>query len=659
MSKYTGKTETLIWRYPGIAPHRRRSQGQFETISAPLAVPGGTGFDSSNFALVGIEDLTDLTKPRFQRMLDNFAASPGAFKYVRGFNLLTDTWPSGKDIDLEPALKPLTELRKRNLIPFIVLGWLPEEVRGNAAPLTYSAADLEKWSMLIRQFVDQLISIWGADDVRHWYFEVWNEPNISLFGGDKWAFDSYNDFYRATAQAVESSQVPSAIQLGGPTVVYAAPTEGLVWISNFLTFVDEGDLKCDFVSFHRKGDFRPTGVPNLARVVGSLLEVADQAISTNPEKFSNIAIINDECDMLVGFELPYEPRMTAQFASWLMAITIAYDWLQSTPDFSGLSEVIAFEGFNTNLAEEATYSFPEFGLRFMAGSDNANLQLVEDCFDGRRSLLTNARTDSDFLKIPAYSFYELLRLMGDQHLSNFSPEHLYPNTNLFMLGTFSSNAISIALTVHPALAGSDVGTMNSDLIVEDVPWPTVNWAVFVISDEAPNSFAAAGGVMDTCGNTKAVRDAQELVAGSISVDSKGPAKAGYNVSVLDGKLNASVSVGPYDVLLLWITRHKIGFPGSSEWLEATVEDEGVVLRWTPSSDPSFLTYWVVACETEWDDQAMEYPPWYVVSDNSKQWLRSAMMVDTDPPPGPRRYRVDVASADFTASFSAYTDIIDV
>lgn len=46
--------------------------------------------------------------------------------------------------------------------------------KGNTAP----PADHDKWSWFIRTFVRHLLDRYGRTEVRQWFFEVWNEPNL-------------------------------------------------------------------------------------------------------------------------------------------------------------------------------------------------------------------------------------------------------------------------------------------------------------------------------------------------------------------------------------------------------------------------------------------------------------------------------------------------
>src|ERR1700748_1679496 len=64
---------------------------------------------------------------------------------------------------------------------------------GNITP----PKSLDDWGAFIRLFAQHLIGRYGAQEVRKWNFEVWNEPNIMgiFFGGTQ---AQYFDFYRAT-----------------------------------------------------------------------------------------------------------------------------------------------------------------------------------------------------------------------------------------------------------------------------------------------------------------------------------------------------------------------------------------------------------------------------------------------------------------------------
>ena len=43
--------------------------------------------------------------------------------------------------------------------------------------------DYAKWQELVRVVTAHLVQRYGADTVRGWYFEVWNEPDIDYWHG--------------------------------------------------------------------------------------------------------------------------------------------------------------------------------------------------------------------------------------------------------------------------------------------------------------------------------------------------------------------------------------------------------------------------------------------------------------------------------------------
>jgi xylan 1,4-beta-xylosidase len=73
------------------------------------------------------------------------------------------------------------------LKPFVELGFMPEQLasgnqtvfywKGNVTP----PSDYNKWSDLVTASINHWISRYGREEVITWPFEVWNEPNLSVF----------------------------------------------------------------------------------------------------------------------------------------------------------------------------------------------------------------------------------------------------------------------------------------------------------------------------------------------------------------------------------------------------------------------------------------------------------------------------------------------
>ncbi len=92
--------------------------------------------------------------------------------------------------------------------PFIELGFMPSGLAsGTQTCFYYKAnvtppADYGMWADLIRALTQHLVDRYGLDEVRSWFFEVWNEPNLSYFWGGTQA--EYFKLYESAVRAVKS-----------------------------------------------------------------------------------------------------------------------------------------------------------------------------------------------------------------------------------------------------------------------------------------------------------------------------------------------------------------------------------------------------------------------------------------------------------------------
>src|SRR5262249_7330799 len=100
--------------------------------------------------------------------------------------------------------------------------------------------DYQQWAELIRRLVGHWATRYGRDEVRRWYFEVWNEPNLRAFWAGTQA--QYFELYRHAALAIKG--VDAEIAVGGPA------TAANAWLPDFLNFCERERLPADFVSTH-------------------------------------------------------------------------------------------------------------------------------------------------------------------------------------------------------------------------------------------------------------------------------------------------------------------------------------------------------------------------------------------------------------------------
>jgi xylan 1,4-beta-xylosidase len=130
--------------------------------------------------------------------------------------------------------------------PFVELSFMPAALAsGDQTVFHYRAnvskpRDLAQWSVLIRELVKHWVDRYGRDEVRQWFFEVWNEPNLRSFGSG--LLDDYFELYRYTAEAIKG--VDTELKIGGPA------TAANAWVDEFIAFCHANALPVDFISTH-------------------------------------------------------------------------------------------------------------------------------------------------------------------------------------------------------------------------------------------------------------------------------------------------------------------------------------------------------------------------------------------------------------------------
>jgi xylan 1,4-beta-xylosidase len=101
--------------------------------------------------------------------------------------------------------------------------------------------DLNQWQDFVSEGIQHHIDRYGMEEVRSWYFECWNEPNLKgcFFGGSR------EDFFRlwsATWHAVK--RVDSRLRFGGPSTARGE------WIPEFLEFTKKDQTEPDYLVTH-------------------------------------------------------------------------------------------------------------------------------------------------------------------------------------------------------------------------------------------------------------------------------------------------------------------------------------------------------------------------------------------------------------------------
>ncbi|MDA3798018.1 MAG: hypothetical protein PF692_02945 [Kiritimatiellae bacterium] len=134
------------------------------------------------------------------------------------------------------------------LRPFVELNPMPEALASGATTMFHYKMNVtpprkfEEWGMLVEKFTEHCVDRYGLDEVKKWYFEVWNEPNLQCFWDSETPQEDYWKLYDAAAFAVKS--IDSDLKVGGPSTAYAG------WVKEMIEHCTSNDVPIDFVSTH-------------------------------------------------------------------------------------------------------------------------------------------------------------------------------------------------------------------------------------------------------------------------------------------------------------------------------------------------------------------------------------------------------------------------
>ena len=157
--------------------------------------------------------------------------------------------------------------------PFVEIGFMPQALSLKPEPYrpswipgaankeyaigwSYPPRDYAKWEELVYQWVRHCVEKYGPQEVASWYWEVWNEPDISYWHG---TWEEYEKLYDYTARAVKRA-LPSA-RIGGPAVTGPSSLQAAGFLRHFLEHCDRGanfttghaGAPLDFITYHAKG----------------------------------------------------------------------------------------------------------------------------------------------------------------------------------------------------------------------------------------------------------------------------------------------------------------------------------------------------------------------------------------------------------------------
>jgi xylan 1,4-beta-xylosidase len=178
------------------------------------------------------------------------------FRYIRFHAIFHDALGTVRQDEQGKISYDWTQIDKlydgllaKGIKPFVELGFTPKALATSDHKIFYwqgntSHPRLGPWKDLVAAFIRHIQQRYGEAEIRAWYYEVWNEPNLKDFweGADQKA---YFELYEATAEAIKA--IDPALRVGGPS------TAGAAWVPEFLAHAIKSGAAVDFVTTHTYG----------------------------------------------------------------------------------------------------------------------------------------------------------------------------------------------------------------------------------------------------------------------------------------------------------------------------------------------------------------------------------------------------------------------
>jgi xylan 1,4-beta-xylosidase len=367
------------------------------------------------------------------------------FQYVRFHALLSDemgTLTCEEErllysfFNADQIIDFLLSIRMR---PFVELSFMPETLAsGHTTVFRYRAnvtppKDYEQWATLIHKMTAHWVERYGVAEVRKWFFEVWNEPNLEAF----WTGpqEDYFRLYSCTVTAIKS--VDGLLKVGGPA------TANNQWISEFLDYCKKNALSVDFVSTHHypTDAFGKPGADTVTQLEHAPREVMKEQASKARDEAGGLPLYYTEWNISSN---PRDPLHDEPFAAAFVTRIVM--------EARGLVQGYSFWTFSDIFAENYFPSVP-----FHGGFGLLNLHGIAK---------------------PAYRAFQLLHRSGTE-LLEFQGTHATVDAWIIRKHDAATILITnLAMPRHPIQAE----LLNLQL--SDAPTPCTAWIERIDEDHA-------------------------------------------------------------------------------------------------------------------------------------------------------------------------------
>ncbi len=425
----------------------------------------------------------------FQMVKETNRRNPGTFRYFRAHNLYSNGKPpygEGCNIYHEDEQGNLAlnwaiadtvfdTILDCGMKPIVEFGFMPDKLaslpdyrqrwgKGNIS----APRDERKWAELVYRTVLHFKERYGEEEIKQWYFEVWNEPDLSLFWqqnpkhphmGD---MEAYYRLYRITAAAAKKA-CPS-IRVGGPVTAGGDVKEFL----EAMLLDDEANgakPPVDFISTHAYGlvggsanDTRKDGL--VGKIKWKARFAAEHDDARVRGAMENLPFLITETGMSGRKVFFNNNRFAAAWAAKLIA-----------------------GGFFIESALGGAYKPAEFV--YWSGEQ------VTRYFEEQGGLASYLKLNEErvIFKRPIYHAFEALGYLGDERIALKSGSQF----GEFLHGVGTKNgAESVTLALYHLdeykSLETPIDSVNIDLSVESLPFENYEVEAFLVDETHSNPY---------------------------------------------------------------------------------------------------------------------------------------------------------------------------
>ncbi|HEX9653137.1 MAG TPA: hypothetical protein VGA99_05460 [bacterium] len=379
-------------------------------VIGPLpAIWRSFGYDEINWTYTPrgrrvFDEMAKLSKnPYYIRCHNTFTAGNGLSTPTKGSCNVCRINNAGKvEYDFTLLDQVIQTFLENNCKPIIELGFMPDALSKGPRPKAtydyrgtdlwkYPPRDFHRWQELVYETVKHYVEKYDAEEVRKWYWEVWNEPDTpGFFTGSLKDYLKLYDFAVAGA-----TKALTNIRIGGPALAHQPKfldkfLQHCIAGKNFAS--GERGSRLDFISLHAKGSGwplpgQPFQMPSLRKIMGQLESYRDVIVKY--PQLRRTEILLDECDMAVGtnfgmYDFPeYEFHNSEYYPAFV--VRMAKHLLDFIRDHEPPIRLFT------------TWAFYYEGKRF---------------FEGNRALF-----DNENIKKPIFNAFQLFEMLGETRLS--------------------------------------------------------------------------------------------------------------------------------------------------------------------------------------------------------------------------------------------------